>query len=538
MSRLCAFLFCVLIVLSPLAASASTLLASVDRTRLAVGESFELTLSTADVTLFGRPDTTPLQAQFEVGAVRQVNEVASLADDHGPSTRWIITLVARQSGTLTLPALSVGELRSQPVVLQVLDADTPARPTTAPVFIEATLDQDQAYVQAQVVLTLRVYHSVPLYDDSTFAPPDLPDARVQLLGGRRTYEKVINGVRHGVLETRYALYPQRSGTLTIPALLFTATPVENSDGGSPRAGATLRVRSAQITLRVLAKPALYPADATWLPARSLSLQESWNPAPEDARVGDSLTRTLTVKAEGLSSAQLPPLPSTELTGLRRYPDQPQLSDQPSERGLLGSRQEREALVPVRAGVQELPSVEVVWWNTREDHLERTSLPARTLNVTERVQAPSTPASPTVAPPAPQVLWPWQLATAVLLCTSVLGLGLWWRARSRPAVARLAALGPSPRSLLDDLKRACLDNNPQASRQALDAWARQQPQTLAELAEHYPLLSEALDGLNGALYSEAGRYWQGERLWLAVSGIPANGRHHPEAEDNLPPLYPR
>ena len=537
MSRLCAFLLCGLIALLPVPALAAVLLASVDRTRLAVGESFELTLQTNDVTLFGRPDTTPLQTQFAVGDVRQVNQLASLADDQGPSTRWIITLVPRESGTLTVPGLTVGELRSQPITLQVLDADTPAVSVQAPVFIEAVLDQNQVYVQAQLVLTLRVYHSVALYDDSAFPAPDIVDARVVPLGTRRTYEKVINGVRHGVIETRYALYPQRSGELTIPALLFTATTVETDDSGKPRSGEQVRVRSARMTVQVLAKPAVYPADATWLPARSLSLSETWNPAPSKARVGDSLTRTLTLKADGLSSAQLPPLPQVQLAGMRRYPDQPQLDDQGAERGLVGSRQEREALVPMRAGSTELPAVEVVWWNTREDHLERTSLPARTLEVSERPDAP-VDTTPVTAVTASGVLWPWQLATAVLLCTSLLGFGLWWRARSRPAVARLAPVGPSPRSLLDDLKRACMNNDPQASRQALDAWARQQPETLAQLAVLYPALSEALDALNGALYSEAGRYWQGARLWEVVNSIPATGRADRGAEENLPPLYPK
>jgi hypothetical protein len=43
----------------------------------------------------------------------------------------------------------------------------------------------------------------------------------------------------------------------------------------------------------------YPATAAWLPARSLSLSESWNPEQITPKVGDSLTRTLTRKAEGL-----------------------------------------------------------------------------------------------------------------------------------------------------------------------------------------------------------------------------------------------
>src|SRR3546814_5434548 len=37
----------------------------------------------------------------------------------------------------------------------------------APVFIEASLDQTHVYVQAQAILTLRIYHSVSLYDDSS-----------------------------------------------------------------------------------------------------------------------------------------------------------------------------------------------------------------------------------------------------------------------------------------------------------------------------------------------------------------------------------
>jgi hypothetical protein len=51
-----------------------------------------------------------------------------------------------------------------------------------------------------------------------------------------------------------------------------------------------------------------------------------------------------------------------------------LGNQNSDRGLVGSREDREALVPSRSGSIELPTVEVVWWNTFEDHLEH-SLPA-------------------------------------------------------------------------------------------------------------------------------------------------------------------
>lgn len=542
MSRFSVFFISLAISVLVQGVQAATLVASVDRARLNSGETVELTLETTDVTQFGKPELAPLEEAFEVRDTRQVNRLTTLDGDRQAATRWIITLLPRQTGSVVIPALQLGELHSQSITLQVLHSDQTLSNNMAPVFIDASLDADSVYVQAQVVLTLRVYHSVPLYDDSSLTPLQLPDAHIEQLGESRTFEKIINGIRHGVIEMRYAIYPQRSGTLTIPALVFSATTVEPSapgDNNTPRPGKLTRVTSAQIPLTVRAMPAAYPADTAWLPARSLSLSESWNPDPPNSQVGDSLTRTLTLKAEGLSSAQLPPLPDTAVEGLRRYPDQPQLNNQNSERGLIGSREEREALVPAQSGNLEIPSVEVVWWNTHEDHLERTSLPARTLQVAENPSlVVDTPAG--VADSGPGVLWPWKLACMMLLCTTLLGFGLWWRARSQPAVLRVAQTGPSPRTLLDDLKRACQANDTQATRQALDAWARQQPETLADMAARFVPLSDALDGLNGALYSEGGQYWQGEDLWRAIGTIPAIDRVlAPTAENGgLPPLYPK
>lgn len=541
MSRFSVFLFILLTVLAP-AAWAATLVASVDRTRLNAGETVELTLETNDVTQFGKPELAALDSAFEVRDTRQINRLTSLDGDRQATTRWIITLLPRQTGSVVIPPLRLGELFSQSITLQVVQAEQPTPSSMAPVFIDASLDSDSVYVQAQAVLTLRIYHSVSLYDDSSLTPLQLTDARIEQLGESRTYEKIINGVRHGVIEMRYAIYPQHSGELIIPALIFSATTVDLAGGSDaqPRPGKLTRVTSAQIPLQVRPIPTAFPADVPWLPARSLSLSESWNPDPAQSQVGDSLTRTLTIKAEGLSSGQLPPLPGTNVAGLRRYPDQAQLSNQNSDRGLIASREEREALVPARSGSFELPAVDVVWWNTHEDHLERTSLPARTLQVADNpslvVDAPAN----TAVSNYDALLWPWKLACFILLCTSMAGFGLWWRARSQPAVLRAAQSGPSPRTLLDDLKRACQANDPQATRQALDAWARQQPHTLAELAARFVPLSDALDGLNGALYSESGQYWQGEELWRAINAIPAAEDMPALAGENggLPPLYPK
>ena len=544
MNRICVLLL--LLCCWTLPAHALGLVASVDRDQLNSGETVELTLESSDATLFGKPDLTPLDALFEVRGTRQVNHLTNLSDDNKATTRWIITLQPKQSGTVIIPPLQVGDYHSQPISLTVSPSSNREN-ELAPVFIESSLDQPSVYVQAQSLLTLRIYHSVALYDDSSLTPLHLSDAIVEQLGESRTYEKMINGVRHGVIEVRYGIYPQHSGQLIIPAQTFSATQVDSQQATAPaplgpKPGKMIHVTSAEIPLEVKPKPADYPATAAWLPARSLSMSETWNPEPDHCQVGDSLTRTLTLKAEGLSSAQLPALPATDVNGLRRYPDLPQLSNQISENGLIGSREEREALVPTRVGQVELPAVEVVWWNTHEDRLERSYLPARTLQVADNPSlAVDTPiSSEPLAVSDDSTLWRWQLSTLILALTSLLGFGLWWRARTQPAILRAAQTGPSPRTLLDDLKRACLANDPQATRQALDAWARQQPETLAEMAARFVLLSDALDGLNGALYSETGQHWQGEELWKAIRSIPAAEREQDAGSDSssLPPLYPK
>jgi hypothetical protein len=550
MTRFTAFMLVPLpaLLLCVVQTQAAELVASVDRARLNSGETVELTLESNDVTQFGKPDLTSLEPLFEVRGTRQVNQLNTLNGDNQATTRWIITLLPLQNGTLVIPPLKLGDVQSQPITVQVIESDPQANPDKqAPVFIDASLDQTSVYVQAQAILTLRIYHSVSLYDDSSLPPLQIPDARIEQLGESRTYEKDINGIRHGVIEMRYAIYPQHSGELIIPAQIFNAAlvdaqPVQDASAQAPKSGKLMRVSSGQLLLTVKAKPVTYPADLPWLPARSLTLSESWNPEPEHVQVGDSLTRSLTVKAEGLGSSQLPPLPGTEASGLRRYPDQPVLGNQNSERGLVGSREDREALVPSRSGAIELPSVEVVWWNTFEDHLEHSSLPARTLQVAANPSLlVDTPAGTSALDSSAisESLWRWKLSSLILACTTLLGFGLWWRARSQPAIQRAAQTGPSPRTVLDDLKRACQANDPHATRQALDAWARQQPETLADMAARFVPLSDALDGLNGALYSETGQHWQGEDLWRAIRTIPIAERvQDPVADSGLPPLYPK
>ncbi len=539
---LCVFLLC----LTALHASAAGFSATVNRTRLNEDESLDLILESDDVTVFGTPDLTPLKQQFEVISTRQENHLASFDNKTRASTRWVVTLLPLQTGSVVIPALKLGNAKSQTITLKVIKSETSGK--LAPIFIDASLDHQSIYVQAQAILTLRIYHSVSLYNDSSLTPLNIANTLVEQLGEARTYETDVNGVLHGVIELRYAIFPQQSGELSIPSQVFSATPaLRSSNQGynpfGPRPGRQIQVRSPQIPLHVKPKPTSWPADAPWLPAHALTLSEAWSPEPSSTlKIGDALTRHLMLRAEGLSSAQLPPLPIQGVAGLRRYPEQPQLRNQTSDKGLSGSREESEALVASQSGQITLPALQVIWWNTETDSLQTANLPTRELQVTHNPSLEAkTPPSPlgTLSQNQSTALWPWQLACLLLSLSTLLGFGLWWRARSQPAILPTTQTGPSPRTLLDDIRRACQSNDSQTSRQAIDAWARQQPETLAAMAERFQPLSEALDDLNGTLYSESGQHWQGESLWKAIRSLPPlDSTVHTQETSPLPPLYPR
>lgn len=517
-----------LALLAPLA-QAADLSARVERSQVSENETLELILETTDPAQFGKPDLDPLAQDFKVLGVRQ----NSLPPGERVTTRWNVTLQPKASGALTIPALTLDGARSEPLTVTVA-ATAARRQTREPVYLEASVDRPRLYVQAETILTIRLYHAVALYDDHVLTPPAPKEARVDLLGTPQVYERDVEGVRHGVIEWRYAIHPLQSGTLVLPPQTFSATLAGGIEDSS-RAGQPIQLHTPALTLEVQPQPASYPPQTPWLPARSLSLTQQWNPAPEDAREGSALTRTLQVRAEGLAPGQLPPLVLPDVEGVKRYAEQPRLSMQTQARGLVGQREERIALIPATTGDKQLPPVEVVWWNTETDTLERAALPAQTLVVAE---------DPTLQPLVPQAakragsdrgLWRWQLATAILALTTLLGFGLWWRARRQPAVLP-SVPDIDSRLQREELRRACQSNDPHVTRHALDAWARQQPETLAAMGARFEPLAAALDDLNGALYSAAGQRWQGETLWQAINALPPLT---PAAvHDTLPPLYPR
>jgi len=144
------------------------------------------------------------------------------------------------------------------------------------IFLDASTDKTDVYVQEQVIFYLRVYQRSQLANAS-LSKPDIENAVIESLGEARSYTTSHQGQTYNVTEYRFAIYPQKSGTLTIPKSVLTGSIAANSRrlmfDPFGNAGKRIRRQSQEITLTVKAIPATYPKNVPWLPAHQLSLND-------------------------------------------------------------------------------------------------------------------------------------------------------------------------------------------------------------------------------------------------------------------------
>ena len=133
------------------------------------------------------------------------------------------------------------------------------------VFLAAQLDKERVYVNQQVTLTIKFHHAVRLLSQPDYTPPQISDFWSETLEPQRSYTETISGRRYNVIELNTALFPTRSGKLTIGGAMASVQ-VPDQSGGRSRdpfrmfdsffdRGVTRTVRSQPLTLEVLPLPA-------------------------------------------------------------------------------------------------------------------------------------------------------------------------------------------------------------------------------------------------------------------------------------------
>ena len=531
------------------AATEAAVTATVDRNRVSINDSLVLTLRSTEGEDVEDADLDQLTRDFDVVSTGTSTRM-SIINGRTERTRDLqVVLLPRSIGELTIPALNVEGQRTRAIRIEVVDTPVNAD-GSQDVFVESEVDRDVVYVQSQLLHTFRIYEAVDLSDRGR-SELKLDDAVIEELESS-SFQRTINGRPYRVIEVKHAIFPQKSGELVIPSMSFNG---RKSTGRrnflSLGSGELVRRRSDPITVTVKPVPAAWP-DAPWVPARNVRIEESWSALPDELAVGDSVTRTLTLVAEGIDSSQLPQIAQADIEGVKAYPDQPRSENRPGNDGITGVGINSTALLITNPGEFTLPAVKLPWWDTDSDSLRYAELPARQFSVAAPANAPLPDTAPVPAVSAPTTpvsgleqasLWMWTTVAALI---GWMGTAAWlsWRLRTPRTIDSAAqAVEQREAALFKSCLAACNNSNADEARAALQTWAQRyldQPglPRLSTVADHFQLseLSEALEELERCLYAGGGS-WRGERLALALKSCRKQGlRRAAEGGDPLPPLY--
>ena len=453
--------------------------ATADRRTIAMGETLRLTLLGDAGEQPAEIDLTPLNRDWEILSRSSATNARFINGQNQVTRTLEMELAPLREGTLTIPSLTAGGRSTTPLAIRV-NPEPVVAPGDELVLFEASVDDSSVYVQSEVILTVTLQQAINL-DGGEISNFDIPDAVVENLE-RRSFQRRVGNRTWLVTELRYAIYPQKSGALRIPAIGFTAREVQ--PGRSllgARLGRRLRMASEPLEIDVKSVPSSFPGEV-WLPARALTLEENWSIDPASLNVGDSTTRTLTLTARGLQGSQLPPLSSVQgavnIPELRFYPDQESIDQSELAEGLQGRRVQSEALVARSGGTWTLPEIRVPWWNIETDRLEFATLPARTV-VVNAIQTADQTNDPTTAPSASPTgttlpLWLWAVSAAGWLVSLALGMLLWLGRRHTadrsPTPGGATAKSGSVRQALVEIRKAAAQEDAALLREAILQWA--------------------------------------------------------------------
>ena len=530
----------------------------VDRNRININESFQITFSTTE-TPNDEPDFTPLEKDFEVLNQSQQQKSSWINGTASESIQWVLNVMAKKTGNLTIPAISFGSDSSLPeTILITADPNESTIDESEAIFLNVEVSPKTAYVQSQIIYTLKVYRKIQI-SQAQLKEPQIPNAIIEVLGEDKNYSTEINGVAYVVTERNYAIFPQKSGVMTISPTVLTAEVITNKRSRfngffNRQATKTQRFKSEEITLNINPVPANFTGKQ-WLPAEILSINEQWSGDINQLKVGEPVTRTLALQAKGVTVAQLPELfNASDITQIKTYPDQPTLKEQKTPEGMLALREEKIAFIPSKPGNFTLPAITVSWFNTQTQTMEQAIIPEISVIVIATEQGQNTTAiiqSPpieTVTPlsskPTPFIqedkIWKW--ISMFLACCLITSLFLLFKNRKPKPENKAVTINPKAIKITDitkQVKKACEQNNKLAAKQALLDWGKIKfnSNNLADISTHSNArLRDEIILLNQSLYAQQSNQWQGKKLFQAFTENKATEKLKQNRDEELEPLF--
>ena len=325
------------------------------------------------------PEIDGLEKDFDILDTQQSYNMQSINGESKAQVLWRYTLAPKNSGVLEIPPAKYKGAETKPIQVTVVEGRAPKNASEPPaLFLEVETDKKTAYVQEQIIYTLRLYTQGLI--NGELSEPSSTDAIIEPFGEQKKYYRMAFNQRYEVVERQYLIFPQKSGSLTINEQTF--------QGTSLKQGRRTRLKDISDPVELTIKPpAASFSGKNWLPATSLFLNGNWQGDIDNLKVGDSITRKIELSALGLLGSGLPPITMAESPLYKLYIDKPVTESVQHESGAQSKRTDSFAIVAIKDGEVALDEIRIPWWDTVND-IERVAvIPARTLKIAVNPQLP-------------------------------------------------------------------------------------------------------------------------------------------------------
>jgi len=413
--------------LSSQAFAITTLKASVDRNPAMVAEAFNLTIVADDNVDTNSLDTSPLLQDFIVGQTSVSSNTQIINGAMTRQTTWRVSLISRKSGDFTIPALTINNVSSQPITINIV-AEPKSTQNTENIQLETSISSAKVYIGQPLIYEIKLLLGTRL-QRAQLQPPSLVGAEISQVGEDKDASEIINGKRYRTITRQYNISPTQAGNFELEGSIFRGD--ISQYGYSRSKPITLLGDNHQIEVKPI--PNDFPGD--WLVSDMVVIEDKWA-TEKEYQVGEPITRTITLSAANVSTEQLPDISIDAGRLLQSYPDKPKLQQGLNGTTLISQSIQKIALIPIKSGEVIVPEIKVPWFDPRSEQIKWARIPAKTITIkpsTAPTQLPQT-ASPvgdisqsglavsTNNSIQDQSLLPWKLFSGLLGCLLALSLG--------------------------------------------------------------------------------------------------------------------
>ncbi len=520
------------------------------------------------------PDFSVLQNNFMVIKTSQVSSSSWINGKKSSSITWQFILRAKPDkinkitnsksakvGEIKIPKLYVANLSHKEFMVDIVAAGdnnfVDERPSLA--LMQTSVNNLSPVVQGMVHLKIRM-RLARNFQKGTLSEFIVKDAIVLPLGQDKDYPENKNGIKSHIYERNYAIFPQKSGKLTLVMPIFDGV-FGNSNGGFRDFDDFFKINISSVPVRETAKDIILNVKEAlqteglqyWLPADGLSINQEWE-ANKKIKQGEPIVRKITVRTTNLTAEQIPNLVDYEIDGASHYTDTPTLENTTDNLKVLGKRIDTVTYIPTNDGDLIFPEVKVKWWDNKNKLFKTIKVPGKKFTVLPAVKPKAEEPSVIPAMQQPQLplqqqvakMNPWMYLAIVLIILWISTIMFWLYLRRKPTKVTnsktLPAKDMTVKQLYKEIENSCKANLANDTLKYIFRLSEKKiGRPVNSLTDIEQCITKetilAMQELERVIYKDNVKDWDGDVLWRLIQEESFTQIVNDTKDDALPPLNP-